>query len=353
MTYLKNGWYCAALSEEIGTRPSARRLLDLPVLLVRDSQGAVRAMSDMCPHRFAPLHKGVPDGDSVTCPYHGLRFDFNGNCTHNPHGDGGIPASAKLRTYPVVERHSVIWFWPGDPALADPNVIPDLRLFPTMVSGHLQMPLDYRLIIDNLLDLSHAPFLHGNTISPVGKREAKFDVTDDAINCHYLMRDVATPAVQTAVYDKPRGDFYSEIEWVAPTNLRQRVAMVEAGAPADDGANMRAAHLITPETATSSHYFWLTSRNRRTDDLALNEVIRTLAEKAFTTEDEPMIEACQNYMDGHEFFSLKPVYLQTDYAGTRCRRILEKLIASERAGPVADAIYKTQPDEAEQPLATS
>eukprot|EP01037_Dinobryon_pediforme_P038692 gene38692-46868_t len=66
------------------------------------------------------------------------------------------------------------------------------------------------------------------------------------------------------------------------------------------------------------------------DDTAIDERTRTIITNAFRTEDEPMIAACQAYMDGREFFSLQPLYLETDYAGTRCRRAIEKRIVDEK-----------------------
>ena len=333
MRYLRNAWYCAALTEEVVATPIARRILHEPVLIARGTDGTVRAISDVCPHRFAPLHKGIREGDSIECPYHGLRFDLDGRCVRNPHGSGRIPAAANLHAYPVVERQGVVWMWPGDPAAADESAIVDLRLIPRKgapIAGHLEMAVDYRLVIDNLLDLSHAPYLHPGTLAPARMaRESHFDAGDRSLQCRYLMRNVETPSSQALLYPHKRGDFYSEMEWIAPSTLRHRVAMTEPDAPVDEGALGFLAHLITPATTTSTHYFWLSSRNRRIDDTALDDALRAIITKAFLTEDEPMIAACQDYMAGREFFALRPLYLDCDYAGTRCRRILEKLIDAE------------------------
>lgn len=341
MNYLRNAWYCAALSEEVGEAPFARRILDEPVLIARDTEGAARAMSDMCPHRFAPLHKGIREGDSIECPYHGLRFDLGGRCVHNPHGSGRIPAAADLHAYPIVERQGVVWLWPGDPAAADESLLVDLRLIPrdgAPIAGHLEMAVDYRLVIDNLLDLSHVPYIHPGTLAPARMaRQSHFDAGDRSLQCRYLMRDVETPSSQALLFPHARGDFHSEMEWIAPSTLRHRVGMAETDAPVDEGSLGVLAHLITPSTATSTHYFWLASRNRRIDDASLDDALRAIITKAFVTEDEPMIAACQDYMAGREFFAMRPLYLDSDYAGTRCRRILEKLIDGE-AGVEARAV---------------
>lgn len=335
MSFAKNAWYCAAFSTEVDATLLARRIVGEPILMTRDAAGEVRAIGDRCPHRFAPLHQGVRDGDSIECPYHGLRFDLGGRCIHNPHGQGRIPAAARVPTYSVAERDGVVWLWPGDPALADPAAIPDLQLVDrgdrTPVSGHLTMPVDYRLVLDNLMDLSHAAYIHAGTLSPSrAKRDSRYDADDGSIRVNTVMRDVPTPSSQALCFDPARGDYHSDIEWIFPGILRQRLAMTETGADPDAGYVTRNAHLITPETEQSTHYFWLHTRNRRIDDTGADDRARTILNNAFVNEDEPMIRACQDYMGGAEFFSLQPLYLETDFAGTRCRRILEQRIAAER-----------------------
>lgn len=125
MSYLLNTWYVAGWAEELAQDALlARTLLEKPIVFFRDSQGV-----DRCPHRFAPLHIGKIVGDSVQCPYHGLRFGGGGQCTHNPQGKGNIPKAACVRSCPVVERHAAIRIWPGDPTLANDALIPDFSLF--------------------------------------------------------------------------------------------------------------------------------------------------------------------------------------------------------------------------------
>jgi phenylpropionate dioxygenase-like ring-hydroxylating dioxygenase large terminal subunit len=281
MAFAKNAWYCAAFSSEIGHDFLARRIVGQPILMTRDAGGAVRAIGDRCPHRFAPLHRGMRDGDTIECPYHGLRFDLSGACVFNPHGQGRIPGAARVPAYAVEERAGVVWLWPGDPALADPNAIPDLLLFDrgarAPICGHLTMPVDYRLVLDNLLDLSHAAFLHAGTLSPSrAKRESQHEADEASIRVNTVMRDVETPSSQALYFDGPRGDFHSDIEWIFPGSLRQRLAFTAPEADADDGAVTRNVHLITPESEFSTHYFWIHTRNRRVDDAAIDQKTRAI-----------------------------------------------------------------------------
>jgi vanillate O-demethylase monooxygenase subunit len=116
--FLRNAWYMAGWSAEIGNALLRRRLLGVPLLLFRKMDGNVAALIDRCPHRFAPLSLGERDGDCVTCPYHGLTFDADGRCVRNPFADT-LPKGAKVRSFPVAERDGIIWFWPGQRELAD------------------------------------------------------------------------------------------------------------------------------------------------------------------------------------------------------------------------------------------
>lgn len=69
----------------------------------------VTALRDRCPHRFAPLSMGKIVDGGLQCAYHGLRFGTDGKCVHNPHGDGTIPALAKVATYGVEQRDGKLY----------------------------------------------------------------------------------------------------------------------------------------------------------------------------------------------------------------------------------------------------
>src|ERR687897_740961 len=66
---------------------------------------------------------------------------------------------ARVRAYPVHERHRFAWVWAGDPALADPDLIPDLNWNDdpewTGDGKLIQLRCNYKLVVDNLMDLTH------------------------------------------------------------------------------------------------------------------------------------------------------------------------------------------------------
>ena len=123
--FARNCWYVAAWDHEVKRLHLMRRiLLGDGVVFYRKTDGAVVALEDRCCHRHAQLSKGRVRGDRIECAYHGLQFDPTGACVHIPSQDS-IPASARVRSYPVAEKHHWIWIWMGDPEKADPALIPD------------------------------------------------------------------------------------------------------------------------------------------------------------------------------------------------------------------------------------
>ena len=168
--FLKNAWYVAAGAAEVGQAPLGRVILNEPIVLYRADSGAV-AFEDRCCHRRAPLSKGRVEGNALRCGYHGLLFNPAGECIEVP-GQSRVPRSARVRVYPICEKHRWIWIWMGDPAQADPALIPDLHHNDApgwkATGGHLVVSADYRYLVDNLMDLSHLAFVHANSIGSSG-----------------------------------------------------------------------------------------------------------------------------------------------------------------------------------------
>src|SRR5258708_13824408 len=165
--FLKNTWYGAAWSYEIGADGMlARTITRVPLLFWRDGAGGVVALDDRCCHRAAPLSKGRREGDNIRCMYHGLLFDKTGKCIEIPSQDF-IPPAAKVRAYPVVERFKWVWISVVDADLEDITIIHDTHSLHDArwrgTAGYLYYAADYLLITDNLLDFSHLSHVHETT----------------------------------------------------------------------------------------------------------------------------------------------------------------------------------------------
>ena len=338
--FLRNAWYMAAWSAEIGEALLRRRLIGEPVLLFRKLDGTVAALHDRCPHRFAPLSMGERDGDCVTCAYHGLTFDADGRCVRNPFSET-LPKGATVRSYPVIERDGIAWFWPGETELADESAIPDFSmLFVAMhgapLTGHMPMQANYEFGTDNLMDLSHIEFVHKGSFAGRGVIFAgDHSVTerDGALHSDWWMPDVAAPPHTFGIYDpQMRCDHWLEIRWHAPASMYLQIGACPHGADRTGGVIAHQAHILTPETATTTHYFWATSRTAPPSE-AGDARLHAMMSEAFTCEDKPIIEAAYANLDGADFWGMKPVFLGIDSGGTRARRKLQELIALEGGEP--------------------
>lgn len=340
MTYLRNCWYMAAWADQVSAEGLVRTLLGEPVFLFRDAHGRPRALLDRCPHRFAPLSRGRLCDGVITCAYHGLAFDGSGTCVANPHGP--VTASLATRSYPVVERHRAWWIWMGDPARADPALIRDLAFLSAAPDtafnkGYLCGSGHYQLFVDNILDLSHTDYLHPDTLGggSITRTRAKVEQRDDgiiAIHWHSF-DETPVPLLATRLPEGARADAWTEVEWSAPGVMRLVSGAVPAGTPREAGGNVMNVHILTPETESTSHYFFASTRDFAVDDAEYNEKTRQIREQIFSTEDEPMIAAQQSRIGNQDFWSLKPALLKIDEGAVRVRRRMETLIAAEAAQP--------------------
>ena len=105
--FVRNGWYAAGWSRDVGEELVARTFLDEPVVLFRTSAGEAVALADRCAHRAYPLSLGTRAGDTLRCGYHGFTYDGGGRCVAIP-SQPHIPSSYGVRTYPTIERGGMV-----------------------------------------------------------------------------------------------------------------------------------------------------------------------------------------------------------------------------------------------------
>ncbi|MGE3778066.1 MAG: Rieske 2Fe-2S domain-containing protein [Pirellulaceae bacterium] len=334
--FMKNAWYVAAWSEEVRDSLFHRKILDEPVLLYRKADGSVVGMHDRCPHRFAPLHLGKLKDDTVQCGYHGLCFNARGECVSNPTGAGAVPKAARVRSFPVLERDQFIWIWMGDAEKADPALIPDFSLLSSpdwthATGGYLHGHCHYEMFTDNLLDLSHVNFLHplfGDESMTHGQQ--KVTEKGRTVQCDLWIPNTDVPGyLQPALGSDIKIDQWLDMTWTAASNLMLSFGGTPAGKTRDEGTWGWAAHVLTPETSRSSHYFFSMSLRGPGAAEAVKQGHET-QKRVFENEDKPMVQACQEMMGDADFWSLKPVLLANDAGAIRVRRLLRQLIEAEQ-----------------------
>lgn len=336
MNYLRNSWYCAGWSDELTDEPLGRTMLDEYLVFYRGLDGRPIALAGRCPHRFAPLDQGITAGDTISCPYHGLCFDSDGTCIRNPHGNGHIPRKARLRKYPIAENCGVLWVWMGDPDQADQALLPqqDYLVNPSYSArtGYVKMDANYQLVIDNLLDLSHAPFLHSKTLFGRGsgeKLQHSFRIEGQVVHSDYFQERSSPSPLMQNLFPDAEGELHASMAWAPGSNLNFDLALRPIGSGGKGGLHMPSYHYLVPETERTTHYFAAIARDVNINDTQEDERMIGLIYEAFTEEDAPMIRACQELMGTTDLMSLDPAVLQSDVAAMQVRRILKKLISDE------------------------
>ena len=344
--YVRNAWYVAGWSDDLGDGGVlGRTILKEPVVLYRQDNGEVAALEDRCAHRFAPLSMGkVLNGDRIQCPYHGLEFDPSGACVHNPHGNKAIPSRARVKSYPVTEKHKAIWIWMGDKA-ADHSKVPNFSVLDNVPElywtkrDRITIKANYELIIDNLLDLSHTAFLHDGLLgnSDTVESDITVDIEGDDIIVGRISHNATPPGMNKLMWPKApeRVDKYADIRWMAPSTLLLRTGICKTDAKPDSGTGYHGVHLLTPETDRTTHYFFTAVRyNVQTTDEALNREIQEKIAKmrrfAFEEQDAPVIEAQQRIIDESQT-TVDPLTLAIDVGPVRYKQVLQKLIRAEQA----------------------
>jgi vanillate O-demethylase monooxygenase subunit len=344
--YLRNAWYVAMWAEQL--RPGAlepRTILNEPIVFWRAEDRRIVAVTDRCPHRFAPLHRGrLLEGDRLQCGYHGLEFNRNGACSRNPYGNHHIPPAAKLRSYPAVEKHSLIWVWMGQ-GEPDLSAIPDFSVLDGVPEDHIakrdviRVKAHYELVTDNLLDLSHTSFLHDGILGNAEMVESEITVEQDgdSVTVGRASEGKEIPGLFAILvpYALKRVDKWNTIRWTPPGNMLLRSGVCPPGAKPQTGTGYFGIHLLTPETdRTTIYHFTAVRWNVLTQDAALNaEIKETLTRTrrfAFEEQDAPMIEDQQRMIDASPV-ALRPALLAIDVGPVRYKRILDRLIDAEQA----------------------
>ena len=335
-TYLRNCWYVACWADALGEKPLSRVYLEEPVALFRDADGLAHAIGGRCPHRFAPLGNGSVVDGALMCPYHGLRFSGSGACVHNPHPGGQLPDN-RVPVYPLVERHGLLWIWMGDAEKADAALIPDFSWLSnprweavrgaTLAEGH------FELYSDNILDLSHANFVHPALVArSFTEGDRKFWQDGERVFSEYVRLDDTLSEGIGAMLGRvgQKQDFYGLVEWHAPAVLYFDFRAGAPGTPRDDCTLLPSIHAFTPETPDTTHYIWGTARDFALGDEGFSAAMRGALEFAFEQEDMPIIRDCHRLMREGDFWDLRPLILGGDGGGVRARRMLQRLIDREQ-----------------------
>ena len=227
----------------------------------------------------------------------------------------------------------------GEADAADPDTIPDFHWLDDPHWGakgtRFHVNCDYRLIIENLLDLTHLAFVHQSTIGNDAVANAaavETDATDDDVTVTRWTLDNPPPPTYAKAGDFAGNvDRWQIINFLPPAYVRLDVGACDAGTGAPEGQRkggirMRNLNAITPETESTTHYFWAQAHDFDVDNPEVTDLVFQQVKTAFT-EDVAVFEAQQQVID------LDPeaptINLSQDAGGVAALRLIRNRIARE------------------------
>ena len=169
-------WYVVALSSSIQDKPVSIPFEDGELVVTRNTSGTVAVRQGRCAHRGCSLSGGWMQNGQLTCPYHGWRYDDDGRCRHIPalRAEESIPVQARIKAFPAEEANGMVWAWiPGQhkqptyPIEAIPEIERADMVHQPNADINYVFQTHFTRGIENGIDATHAPFLHGKSIGNV------------------------------------------------------------------------------------------------------------------------------------------------------------------------------------------
>jgi vanillate monooxygenase len=339
--FIKNAWYVACMPDDFQDKPLGRKVCGESMVFYRGAQGQAVALEDFCPHRGAPLSLGFVKNGNLVCGYHGLEMGCEGKTIAMPgQRVRGFPA---IRSFPVVERYGFVWVWPGQADKASVDLLPKFDFFDNPAwaygGGLYHIACDYRLMVDNLMDLTHETYVHANSIGQkeIDEVPCVTKTEGDHVTTSRFMENITAPPFWkmalrgNKLADDVPVDRWQICHFTPPSHVMIEVGVAHAGhggyhAPDNVKAYSVVVDFITPETETSIWYFWGMARKFQPQDAALTASIREGQGKIFS-EDLQMLELQQKNLLAHPTREL--LKLNIDAGGVQSRRVIDRLLAQE------------------------
>ncbi|MCG8443321.1 MAG: aromatic ring-hydroxylating dioxygenase subunit alpha [Caulobacterales bacterium] len=347
LPFAYNHWYVAGLAEEFGQSPKAKTLLERSIVFYRTQAGELTAFQNRCLHRSFPLSEGYREGDLLVCRYHGIRYGPDGSIARIPCQERS--SERKLRKYPIKEMGPLVFIWMGEPDHPDrERKTPDLPFLtdPSYRTIYDSIPMkgNYLLMQENLNDLTHFAYLHKDTFAfgdffldlPTEITQTPEGVRCDRVDTHPERAIVVLPPdIQAKARGRPVERWDGGVA-VSPGVFKgyAPIHVGEPDAPDRETYTQHVTHYLTPETKTSTHYYWSMSNDFALDDDMYYTKLKPHLSAGFD-EDKWACEHMQTLLDNDQI-DFDEMIIAGDKAGLLFRRVMLKWVQEEHGEGPAD-----------------
>ena len=191
---LRPGWHAVAHRSQLPSPGDfhSLELFGVPILVVRDEAGALRAYSRVCLHRAMTIVEGEGNAKRFSCPYHRWTYDL----------DGKLCAAPCMETVPGFDRdaHRLpelrLEEWQGFAFVSlDPDARPlgpQLAPLDAVLEGSgfgdfvvaatldYESPWNWKVLVDNFIESYHHMGPHVETLHPTNPAEGTYGMDLDA-----------------------------------------------------------------------------------------------------------------------------------------------------------------------------
>lgn len=330
---IRNEWYVAALSEEVTRQPIRRTILEHDLVLYRSVEGEAVVLQNRCAHRSYPLHLGTLNGDSIVCGYHGFEYAPDGHCAYAPSLGTSRP-SVRIQSYPSREIGPFIWVWMGDPAKVDHTKLVDQPWYEEgkwrYQAGYIPVGGNYLGLHENLCDLSHLAFIHAfaKGSEHLARVRPKFEAFPDRVVSTLTFENFPVPpAIQRVMNFQQPVSETGGMFILTPAMHYGEARYVDSAQP-PKVATRYIVHCMTPESPTSTHYFWAMSRDFGLDDAELDQIISEFAKTTFE-EDAVALGEIQQLIEREKRPGFREQVIISDTGGILVMRMFARRAAAE------------------------
>lgn len=347
---IKNAWYVAGLSTDFSanaTKPERKVITGIPMAVWRTKMGNVVAFDGRCSHKRFPLWEGtILDSGEVRCAYHGWCYGSDGSCVEIPsQTDVRISTATSLIPFRVIEQDGFVWIWPGDSAASGsvhPPRAPELGAvegFDSIISAPIRLRANWRLLIENLLDITHFFPLHDGNIGDRANSDIPVELIDSVedgnhrVGTSRSVKNYTLPPMYQRWFDYDVVDRTHTHVMMSPGLVRVELKVApsgQLGTSAEKGYVLY--HTTTCVDEENLEWYWImATRAGLTASAAPDERLVDLVAKEFPTvvaQDEWALVK-QQEMHELELGTYREVNVRSDIAVIRARRVLAELEKAE------------------------
>ena len=169
-------WVCVGRDDELGENGDylTREIGGEPVVVLRDSAGALRAFANICRHRLSRLLTGKGRVARIVCPYHAWNYDLEGRLKSAPFMDDDYPREGICLPEHRLESWGgfiYVTLDPEAPPLAPRLAELDRRLanyrlgdFRTLFRREEVWETNWKILVENFTEPYHLSHVHAKTV---------------------------------------------------------------------------------------------------------------------------------------------------------------------------------------------